>query len=184
MTFIIQLEATQAADTANTIATSALIVAVIAAAFSLAAAIFTGWQAVTAHLARTRLPPAIWIFLPADNGEARLLRNDGGSPAHDVRVFVWGHPLSKRGRREAAAHFKTKKDHAPKLLGEPVTGARIKGTMAIGEAAPLEGVGPRREMFAPKQANRGSGVDILYTPALVLWTDYRGKKQAQWVETR
>lgn len=74
----------------------ALIVAVIALAISIIAAGFTGWEAVTAHLSRTRPRPAAWVVSYRRSDEAWLLHNVGGSVASFVRIRI-EFPISREG---------------------------------------------------------------------------------------
>lgn len=57
---------------------------------AIAAAGFTAWQAVTAHLQRTRPRPASWAMEIVKKGARTtwMLHNTGGSTATDVRLSV------------------------------------------------------------------------------------------------
>lgn len=64
---------------------AALVVSIIALAVAVIAAGFTGWQAITAHLVRTRPSPAKWMIEFPSNGRWNL-HNVGGSIATDVTI--------------------------------------------------------------------------------------------------
>lgn len=63
---------------------SALVISIVALIVAVVAAAFAGWQAVTAHLARTTSRPAAWTI--ARVGTVWRLYNVGGSIASGVRV--------------------------------------------------------------------------------------------------
>jgi hypothetical protein len=67
----------------------ALVLSIVALGVSVVAAVFTGWQAVTAHLQRTRPRGASFTLAkPARIGEDWRLTNTGGSTATDIRFTV------------------------------------------------------------------------------------------------
>jgi hypothetical protein len=172
------------AETANVIASWALGVSILAAMVALIAAAFAGWQAVTMHLERTKRRRAALVLLPAKPGKPRTITNEGGSAAHAIRLLVWGTPSTPRKRREAVRRLA--RNQTPKRMGEPIAGGKVRGSLAAGAVARLEGFGPHAEMFGPPNPVPGvsSGIDILYRPALAYWTDSRGKQLREWIEIR
>lgn len=72
---------------------AALIIAVIALGVAVVAAVFSGWQAVTAHLARTSPGRARWKLEYPERAPGQVtgpwvLHNIGGSAATDVTITV------------------------------------------------------------------------------------------------
>ena len=177
------------AETANTISSLALGVAAAALLVSIFAAGFTGWQAVTMHLERTRPRPAALVLPPAEPGKPRTIKNEGGSAAHSVQVFVWGTPTNRRMRRGAYRIVNSNPPAEPakyRFPGEPVTAGQVRGSIPAGETVVIEGYGPRKEIFDPPKGIPGvaSHLEILYGPALAFWTDSRGKRRHAWIEIR
>lgn len=171
------------ADTANTIATWALIVAIGAGAVSIIAAGFTGWQAWTAHLERTRPRPAAWSFEYPTESDVYLspwkIHNTGGSAASDVSVEI-----------------KMAVD-VPEKAQRPVF--RATAVIHPGTSAVLVGsegrVDPRVDwVFNPKldgtaQYTRADASNAPEAPplkliegrAIVRWRDWSGRERAQHV---
>ncbi|WP_156153113.1 hypothetical protein [Microbacterium oxydans] len=175
---------TDAAETANHIAELALVVSSLAAFFALLAAAFTGWQAIILHLERTKPRPAAFAFLPAAQGQPRLIKNEGGSAAHSIQVFAWGVPLARKDRRAALRIVRNGVKRRYESPGEPITGAVVDGSLAAGEHAPLRGTGPRAEMVGPPRQHGVGGLDLMYSPALVCWQDGENRQRHDWVPLR
>lgn len=175
---------TGAAETANHIAELALIVSSLAAFFALLAAAFTAWQAITMHLERTKPRPAAFAFLPATQGQPRLIKNEGGSAAHSIKVLAWGVPLTRKDRRTALRIVRDDVNRHYGSPGEPITGAVVDGSLAAGERAPLRGVGSQAEMMGPPRQNGVGGLDLMYSPALVCWQDGENRQRHDWVPLR
>jgi hypothetical protein len=173
-----------APETANALAGWALVISLIAVGISLIAAGFAGWQAITAHLDRTRPRPAALVMPRAKPGKVRTIHNEGGSAAHAVKLLIWGSPSSALDRREAV--WKLKRGKTPERMGEPITGGKVAGSIPAGATVPIEGFGPRGEMFGPPDGTPGvaTNLEVLYSPALAYWTDTRGKPQRAWIEIR
>lgn len=169
-------QAAQAAQAANTIATWALVVSVLAA-------LFTGWQALTTHLEHRRARSAALVMPRAEPGTPRTIKNEGGSAAHSVHIYVWGVPMGSARRRRHILR-RMRRNQRPRI-GEPVTGGKVSGSLPAGETAPIDGIGPQAAMFGPLGGGPGrSGLDILYSPGLATWVDRRGKQRLAWIEIR
>jgi hypothetical protein len=155
----------------------------IAIVVAVAAAGFTGWQAWTMHLQRTQPPPASLVLPPAYPAEPRRIMNEGGSAAHSIQVFVWGVPSTRRSRRDAVRQLA--RERTPELLGAPITGGKVAGSLPAQTSAAIIGFGPQAAMFGPPDERPGtSGLDLLYSPALAYWTDSRGRRRHAWIELR
>lgn len=168
--------AIQAAQTANVIATWALIVAI-------AAAIFTGWQALTMHLERQHTRTASLVMPVAAPGAPRTIKNEGGSAAHGVQVLVWGVPTTPWSRWRV--HRSLSIDKTPHI-GDAITGGHVRGSIPAGETVTIEGFGPRAEMFGPPSEVLGvaRNLEVLHSPAYVRWRDTRGKLRHRWIDIR
>lgn len=175
---------TDPADTANAIANSALTVSVVAGIFAFLAAGFAAWQAVTMHLERTKPRPAALTFLPAQPGETRLLKNEGGSAAHELRIFAWGVPLLRRKyRRRALRNIRSGRRDRYKHPGAPIAIGKVAGSLSVGATAPMLGV-EQAEMFDPPSGIGTGGLDLLYSPALLIWKDSDNRERRDWVPLR
>jgi hypothetical protein len=149
----------------------ALIVAVIALVVSVAAALFTGWQAVTAHLTRTTPRRASFVLVePRRPHEAWSLLNSGGSIATRV-VVTFSYPLAKTVAGRVHVH-------------------QAAGPIAPGTSSPLKETEGRAFVRRPyRQMADGSG---MYEPipaggetrnakyplarhASVSWDDHKGR---------
>lgn len=169
------------ADAANQIAGWALGVAMFAAIVSLAAAGFSAWQAITAHLARTRLPPAVWAFEAPTLKQRRRILNVGGSPAANVMVLVWYEAFDRRTQRAIVRDYKQLRGRRARPH-TPFASAKAIGPVPPGGSAELAGFGPRAELFGRFDGSpERSILSVLGAPVLVIWDDYRGQHQAQWV---
>jgi hypothetical protein len=171
-------------ESAKLLAQWSLVVAIFAAVVSLLAAGFAGWQAVTAHLDRTRPRPAALVLPPAKQGEPRTIKNEGGSAAHSVHIVVWGTPSTRWKRREAVRALLRGESRAPRLLGEPIAGGRVNGSLPAGETTVIDGFGPGGEMFGPPAKIGVGGIDLMYSPALATWKDFEGKARHAWIQIR
>jgi hypothetical protein len=156
---------------------TALVVAIIALAVSIVAAVFSGWQAVTAHLARTRPAPASWTVDYAENVLSQSiwkLHNTGGSTGTDVAL---------RARNTLA----TNPEYQTLLLqaGEaiPAGSSRdLKGSENCPGATNVfvPSAGPEGH-FDPAEAGTKGAVHIYDQRATVTWRDHRGKSQKKTV---
>lgn len=161
--------AAQAAEVANVTATWALWIAGVAAVISLIAAIFTGWQAVTSHLARTSPGKARWVLkYPKEHEPPWILANVGGSVATDIRLTV-RNPLAKRSEQTFTAG-----------VIWPTGAAALEGSEWAGD--------PRDALVAdPSNPNRATIAKITdrhaYYPyaqdATIEWRDHRGRRQSE-----
>lgn len=102
-----------------------------------------------------------------------MIENEGSSAAHNVSLYAFGRPSTRRGRREAVRSLN--KARAPRLLGEPITTGGSYGSIRAGGAVKVQGLRTRRGR---------TGLDILYAPVLVYWTDGRGKRHHAWIDLR
>jgi hypothetical protein len=146
------------------VAILALVVAVIAAGF-------TGWQAVTAHIARTRPTAARWTasYPAADSlgiSQDWQLHNAGGSIAFNLTVSI----------------------HYPEHDGRPASDTEftIDGDMRAGQARAVPGSALLGDPRIPLQSKGGaSGTPVpkctagswflMNRQAHVSWRDYRGR---------
>jgi hypothetical protein len=88
----------------------ALVVSLIALAVSVGALAFTGWQAVTAHLARTTpLPARFTLIHPQQFHEVVQVHNSGGSAASELRITIV--------RPRARADLRTHRVHVRGVIG-------------------------------------------------------------------
>lgn len=159
---------------------AALVVSIIALVVAVAAAAFTGWQAVTAHLVRNRPTKARWLFEYPAAGQGYLpqpwkLHNTGGSIASDITVRLI-YP-ARDGHEAAHTDFK------------------ISAPIDSGEARPVPGTetrsDPRLQLhqlgssYHPVAANTVAGAWYpLDEFAQVSWRDYRGREKKARVRLR
>lgn len=158
---------------------TALIVSIIALVVAVIAAGFTGWQAVTEHLARTRSPKARWAFeYPSGIGSGGLwkLHNTGGSIATAVKVRV---TYSGPSREDKSYDFKVDTPIRPGG-SQPVPGTENR-------------IDPRKQVHKIEGKDEWKAVDAgtvkdAYYPtsrlAHVTWTDYRGHARSADVPLR
>ena len=156
---------------------TALIVSIIALVVAVIAAGFTGWQAVTEHLARTRSPKARWAFEypPSDRARTWRLHNTGGSIASSIVVRV---RYPAREEREAV-----EQDFDISTPIRPGESAPIPGTDMIADPRlQLRHVGGSYIPVEP-----GKYEDAWYPQsdiAQVTWRDYRGRSHSEDVRLR
>lgn len=161
---------------------TALIVSIIALGVAVIAAGFTGWQAVTEHLARTRSPKARWTFEYPPERQGYIpqpwrLHNTGGSIAADVVVQV------RYPERESYEAFIT--DFAITAPIKPGEWQPVPGTESRGN--------PREQMYREPESGTykavaAGTVEGAYFPmaskARVSWRDYRGRSRSADVPLR
>lgn len=159
---------------------TALIVSIIALVVAVIAAGFAGWQAVTAHLARTRPTKAHWIFEypPASQGyvpQPWRLHNTGGSMASDVIVRIT-YP-ARAGHEAINTDF---------TIGAPIRpdeAQPIPGTESRGD--PRLQLRQNGTSYQPVAANTVAGAWYpTHRLARVSWRDYRGRSRSADVRLR
>lgn len=159
---------------------SALIVSIIALIVAVVAAGFTGWQAMTAHLARTRPTQARWTFeYPPQTYVAQpwRLHNTGGSIAADVTIRLT-YP-EHDGREEFTTDFSVP---APIKPGES---APIPGSESRGDPRQQFYKVPGTSTYQFAAANTVEGaVYPMAETARVSWRDYRGRTRTSRVRLR
>ena len=147
-----------------------LVVSVVAIVVALLAAGFTGWQAITAHLARTSPGKATFVISKEHEGSTWRLHNTGGSVATDVEVTVTH--LLVRDPEQRTSTFSTREPVHP------------------GTSVPLPGTSNKslsRDRWRPKTDNpdlyehvpkgEPGGEYMVGEYATVTWYDYRGRQQ-------
>jgi len=147
-----------------------VVLSIAALAVSVAAAGFTAWQAVTAHLERTRPKPAVLTLLK--DGVDWMIENGGGSTASRVTLTFTYEYQERRGETvTAGVHGDVPAGQRRKVDDSSDRGGRfiVEGTMV------REGSKGRR----PKPGERGHR--ILAERVRVDWTDYRGKRRVSTV---
>lgn len=159
---------------------AALTVAVIALVVSVLAAGFAGWQAITAHLARTRQPPAKWSVSYPGERHAWLLHNTGGSIASDISVRV-RYPIARsRGFPNSERTFRIGEPIGPGGSASVPGSSRYDPRQLSIEHPDMPG---RYEDF-PDGAPADAGVYLVDEHAVVTWTDYRDVTRSARVRLR
>ncbi len=145
---------------------TAIVLAVIALVVSVAALGFTGWQAVTAHLARTRPAPASFVYEssgpPSRTSVNDRLHNIGGSAASSVVLTI------------TSARPSVNKTSTVRIAGVIAPGQAVPtgGKLALGLYVPSPDK-PGHFIEAPKGSP--DAVRVIEQWAKVEWTDSRGK---------
>ncbi|WP_181439785.1 hypothetical protein [Curtobacterium sp. MCBD17_028] len=141
--------------------------AIAALIVSILAALFTGWQAWTAHLERTRPRPASFTLLEPQGRVFRWhLRNTGGSFASHIEMTI----------RLPQAKDKAMRTRTYKALGAAAPGevAELDETHAMGFALGRY----QRDGDGKWQRATGSGGKLLVAKrAHVRWRDYKGRQR-------
>lgn len=159
---------------------AALPIAIIALIVSVLAAGFTGWEAVTAHLARTGQPPAAWAVSYNESGKW-VLHNVGGSVATSVTLGL-DHPLARESGNEDS--YRVANIDQPIAAGGSVIVPWRRRT-----------VDPRKRFFPSEDAARrwrpldahDDASEARYatdSEALVTWRDYKGRERSGKVKLR
>jgi hypothetical protein len=132
---------------------------------SLGAAAFTGWQAITAHLERTRPKPAALSLV--DASPYWEVENSGGSLATGVRL-TFTYELDPRRGETAEA----------RVRGDIPAGQRrrVDDSTEDGKHFIVTGTFVKRANGSLRRANSGEiGDRILARQVRISWIDYQGK---------
>jgi len=146
---------------------TAIVLSVVALIVSVAALGFTGWQAVTAHLARTRPAPASFVYESSGpvgrTSQNDRLHNIGGSAASNVVLTITS--------PQASASNRTSQVQISGVIG-PGQAVQTGGKLAVGLYVRTPGT-PNHFEDAPKGAP--DAIRLVEQWAKVEWTDSRGK---------
>lgn len=146
----------------------ALGLSISAFAVSLGAAAFTGWQAITAHLERTRPKPAALSLVEAS--PYWEVENSGGSLATGV-CLTFTYELDPRRGEKAEA----------RVRGDIPAGQRrrVDDSTDDGKHFIVTGTFVRSESGSLRRASPGeAGERILAKRVKVAWIDYQGKARS------
>lgn len=150
---------------------TAIVLSTIAIGISLLALGFSGWQAITAHLARTTpLRASFALIHPQNHFDPVILHNTGGSAASEVEI-VLRRPLARAELREVVV--------------------RVAGVVGAGQSVPINSTKERNPfvvgLFVPSPDTPGhyvpapdgtpGAIRMLEEWAKVTWTDWRGKRR-------
>lgn len=150
---------------------TAIILSIIALGISFVALGFSGWQAITAHLARTTpLRASFALIHPKRFHDPVQLHNTGGSTASNVEI-VLRNTLAKPEFRQSSV--------------------RVDGVIGAGQSVPIDSTRDRNPFVVglwvsdPEKSDRyksapeGTPGAIHGTDkwAKVTWTDWRGKRR-------
>lgn len=148
-----------------------LLVSIAALVISLGAAGFSGWQAVTAHLERTRPKPAALSLVR--NDPYWEVENSGGSLATGIRL-TFTYELAKRRGEKAVA---TVRGDVPAGQRRRVSDLNERGAHFIVAGRHARNADGRMSRVGDGEP----GVRILAERVRVDWVDYQGKHKSSMI---
>lgn len=160
---------------------AAVTVAVIALVVSVLAAGFTGWEAVNAHLARTRLRLAAWAVSYRAHDGSWLLHNIGGSVASHVKLRI---TMTLARERQSPEPYRAA------VIDEPVNPGgealvRWQNRMSDPRKLFLPPTDGSSSWHALKNDDDATSARYMIDEqALVTWRDYRGRNRSGFVALR
>lgn len=159
---------------------AALPIAIMALIISVVAAVFTGWEAVTAHLARTRKQPAAWVISFTED-DKWVLHNVGGSVATNIRIRA-ALP-DPRDRGGAMRYRDARIDEPIPAGGEVVVRWETRPPDPRSRWVPREDDTTKWTPLPPGE-DAPNARYLVDQKALVEWRDYRGQDQSAKVKLR